>query len=78
MTKSNVFYWAWNEYPAQPDSCNTRERAARLLRAWRRQSRSNANYRNVISVTRLAPHVYRAISSHGGEMGTMYCPGATT
>lgn len=31
-----IFSWAWEHYGAQPDALMTRQRAARLLRAWRR------------------------------------------
>lgn len=37
--KETTFKWAWGDHEAMPDRSMTRERAARLLRAWRRASR---------------------------------------
>lgn len=34
--KQTNFKWAWGDHEATPDRSMTRERAARLLRAWRR------------------------------------------
>ena len=64
------FEWQWNDGPMWPDPIMTRQRAARLLRSWRRSARQPANYKNVISCTRIAPGCYRVISSHD-ETGTM-------
>jgi hypothetical protein len=33
----------WNNYPPQPDPSMTRTRAAKLLRAWRRNARKKSN-----------------------------------
>lgn len=38
MKKESKFLWGWKEYALQPDTSMTRERAAKLLRAWRRSS----------------------------------------
>lgn len=38
MTKETKFMWGWKDYAPQPDPHMTRERAARLLRAWRRSA----------------------------------------
>jgi hypothetical protein len=34
--RSTVFLWGWRDYPRQPDATMTRDRMARLMRAWRR------------------------------------------
>ena len=68
--KTQIFQWAWNQYPATPDPLMTRQRAAILLRAWRRASRASANYRNIIECKRIAPHTYYVVSNHG-EAATM-------
>ncbi len=36
MSKQTNFKWAWGDHEAQIDKLMTRQRAARLLRAWRR------------------------------------------
>jgi hypothetical protein len=55
--KTTVFHSAWNEYEPAIDRLMTRERAAKLLRAWRRNSRKKTN--NPLWVCkRLGPHTY--------------------
>lgn len=39
-----TFTARWRDYPAQPDPTMTRERAARLLKAWRRNARQPSNH----------------------------------
>lgn len=64
------FLWAWGNYPAQADPSMTRQRAARLLWAWRRTSRNKTSMGTYLrTLHRLAPHVYRVTDS--GEVGTM-------
>ena len=72
--KTTEFMWAWNDHAPTPDRLMTRERAARLLRAWRRGTRP-ANYRPVMSVKRLRRGVYR-VTHECGEVGTMFVGGA--
>lgn len=69
--KSTTFYWSWNNYPAQPDKCNTRKRAATLLRAWRAQLRKKSNNPQITNLEILRTHVYKVTSTYG-EIGTMY------
>ena len=69
MKRTN-FHWQLNDGPIWSDPSMTRARASVLLRAWRRQARQPANYKNVTSCERLAPGCYRVVSSHG-EVGTM-------
>ena len=64
------FQWQWNDGPIWSDPSMTRARASVLLRAWRRQARQPANYKNVSHFTRVTRGVYRVASSHG-EVGTM-------
>jgi len=55
--KTTTFYAAWNNHSPQPDPSMTRERAAKLLKAWRRNSRKKTN--NPLWVCkRIAPHQY--------------------
>ena len=41
--KPAAFTAQWNDYPAQPDPSMNRERAARLIRSWRRNARQPSN-----------------------------------
>lgn len=68
--KATKFFWSWNDYAPQPDNM-TRDRAARLLKAWRSQIRKPANYKNVFKLDYLARGIYRVHSTHG-EVGTMF------
>lgn len=68
--KTDVFKWQWGDREPWADPSMTRERAAHLLRVWRRQARQPANYRNVCEIKRVAPGQYRVASTHG-ETGTM-------
>ena len=70
MAKTATFWWGWNDYPAQRDKLMTRDRAAKLLRVWRRQSRTCANYRTVVECKRQSRGVYKIVSQHG-ESGRM-------
>jgi len=55
--KTSIFYGAWNEHTPTLDHTMTRDRAAKLLRAWRRNSRKKTN--NPLWVCkRVAPHTY--------------------
>ena len=69
--KTQTFFWAWNNYPAQPDKCNNRARAAVLLLAWRAQMRRKSNNPQIVKFEILRPHVYRVTSTYG-EAGTMF------
>jgi hypothetical protein len=69
--KTQTFFWAWNNYPAQPDTHNTRKRAAVLLRAWRAQMRKKSNNQQIVKFEILRPHVYKVTSTYG-ETGTMF------
>lgn len=40
--KSTNFKWAWGDHEPQADKTMTRERAARLLKAWRRSKTQGA------------------------------------
>lgn len=71
MHRRTVFLWQWENHPPQPDALMTRARAARLIRAWRRASRSPANYGPTTALRRTAPHTYRAIHRQSGEVGTL-------
>lgn len=55
--KTTIFYSQWNKYKPQFDKTMTRERAAKLLRAWRRNSRKNSNSPKWVC-KRIAPHCY--------------------
>lgn len=67
MTK---FMWAWGHHPAQADPSMTRERAARMLWAWRRTSRRRTSMGSYLrTLERIAPHTYRVTDS--GDIGTM-------
>lgn len=51
--KATKFLWAWGDCEAQPDKSMTRERAAKLLRAWRNAKRQGRREFS-LSVTRNA------------------------
>lgn len=40
--KNTVFFWGWQSYAPALDKTMTRERMARLMRAWRRSSTQGA------------------------------------
>ena len=55
--KTSIFYGAWNDHAPILDNSMTRERAAKLLRAWRRNSRKKTN-KPLWVFKRIAPHHY--------------------
>ena len=55
--KTSQFTAQWNDYPPQPDPSMTRERAARLIRAWRSNARKNSNTGRW-TLKRNAPHSF--------------------
>lgn len=63
--KNSVFFWAWNSKPAQHDRLMTRERMARLMRAWRNQVRKPANSRDIVAFDRIGDNAYFVKSKHG-------------
>lgn len=67
MQKNSSFLWSWNDRPAQPDLLMTRQRAARLLRSWRRGSRLKANGGPTFSLRRNAKGDYSITHLATGE-----------
>ena len=57
MTKNTIFYSQWKEHAPILDKTMTRERAAKLLKAWRSNSRKKTN-RPLWVCKRIAPHTY--------------------
>ena len=55
--KTQIFYSQWKEYRPLLDKTMTRERAAKLLRCWRRNSRKITNCPLWV-FKRVAPHTY--------------------
>lgn len=55
--KKTIFYSQWKDYDPVLDKTMTRERAAKLLRAWRRNSRKRTNSAPWV-FKRIAPHTY--------------------
>lgn len=72
--KAQTFYWAWNDHDRQPDPHMTRQRAAVLLRSWRRLLRQPANNRPLAGLQRLARGHYR-VTHASGESGTIFITG---
>lgn len=71
--KATKFYWSWNDHAAQDDPTMTRQRAARLLMAWRRTSRRKTSHSTIMrSLTRIAPHTYRVEQLDYKETGVMF------
>lgn len=68
---ARTFYWSWNDHDRQPDKHMTRQRAAVLLRSWRRLLRQPANNRPLAGLRRLAPGCYR-VTNTDGESGTIF------
>ena len=69
---STRFFWAWNQYDLLPDKSMTRERAARLLWAWRRTSRKPTSTGLMLrSLRRVSAGVYQVVDLQSGETGTM-------
>lgn len=63
--KKSVFFWAWNLEPAQHDRIMTRDHMAKLMRAWRNQSRKPSNARPIVSFDRIGDNAYFVKSQHG-------------
>ncbi len=63
MKNDTLFFWAWRGYAPQPDTSMTRERAAKLLRSWRR---SRTQGHRDFSLQRVAKGNYR-IAARGYE-----------
>lgn len=55
--KKTTFTARWNDYPAQPDPSMNRDRAARLIRAWRNNARKRTNSQPW-TFRRNGPHSY--------------------
>lgn len=69
---NTLFFWAWNQYDPLPDKSMTRERAARLLWAWRRTSRKPTSMGRMLrSLRRVSAGVYQVVDLQSGEAGTM-------
>lgn len=66
--KQMTFHWGWNGHAPQPDPTMTRQRAANLLRSWRRSARYGGHYSRV-TLTRLGKGQYRVIGR--GEVGLL-------
>lgn len=67
--KKSQFLWGWKDYEPQPDLIMTRERAAKLLRAWRRSRTQGVRD---FSLQRLGKGHYRiAARGYEDEPGTM-------
>ena len=66
------FLWSWNDRTPAPDASMTRERAARLLRAWRRTTRPTSSGSILRELQRCARGVYRVTDCASGETGTMF------
>lgn len=66
--KPMTFQWGWNGAAPQPDPAMSRQRAATLLRSWRRSARYGGPYSRV-ALTRVSKGQYR-VASHG-EVGLM-------
>lgn len=70
MPKATTFQWGWNDYPLQPDPSMTRQRAARLLWAWRRTSRSLTSMGSRLrTLKRQGRSLYRV--TEGNETATL-------
>jgi hypothetical protein len=57
MNKNTIFYSQWKEYSPILDKTMTRERAAKLLKAWRNNSRKKTNSPLWVC-KRIAAHTY--------------------
>lgn len=72
---AKTFLFAWEGYQPQPDPLMTIERANRLIRAWRSQSRAKVNGRPAFTI-KLLRHMdgwreYRVASKYG-ERGSLW------
>jgi len=63
-----MFRWGWGDMPLKRDPAMTRERAAGLLRSWRRNARFNGG--GVVSVKRKGPGIYE-VEDASGMTGTL-------
>lgn len=75
MNKPAAFRWAWNDFDAWADPSMTRDRAARLLRAWRRsETQGRRDFIVWRQVANGAKHYRVTAVRSGGESGTMVIP----
>ena len=72
--KPEIFYWQWDDTPPRPDPHMTRNAAALLLRAWRRNTRRPAGHPEHLLLSMNGPGTYRATVPQGPS-GTMYTKG---
>jgi hypothetical protein len=72
--KHSVFMWAWNNHSLTLDKLMTRQRAAKLLRSWRRASRFEKYSIHRVELTRMGFGEYRIIKA--GESATMKIMGS--
>lgn len=63
--KKSVFFWAWNNNAAVHDQLMTRERMAKLMRAWRNQLRKPSNSRHIVAFDKIGDNAYFVKSDHG-------------
>lgn len=69
MKKESKFLWGWRDYNPLPDPAMTRERAAKLLRSWRR---SRTQGRRDFLLQRIGKGHYRvAACGYEDDPGTM-------
>lgn len=72
-----AFYWQWESMRPQPDPMMTRERAARLLRAWRHATTQGARVFKLKCVRNDGTRAYLVQHVPTGESGGLYIkPGA--
>lgn len=67
-----AFYWQWESMRPQPDPAMTRDRAAKLLRAWRRATTQDARVFNLKCVRDDGTRAYLVQHVPTGERGGLY------
>ncbi len=72
--KDTKFFWQWEEYRPQPDPLMTRQRAARLLRSWRRARTQGRRVFHIscVRIERMRTYLVRHLAT-GERAGLCLC-----
>ncbi len=71
MNKTTTFFWAWQNGQPRRDDNMSRDRAARILSAWRNSTRLSEMSGFEGAFKRAAPHVYQFTDFKTGQSGTL-------
>lgn len=70
--KSATFLWQWDAHDPQPDNLMTRDRAAKLIRAWRKASIQGRRLFELKRERRDGFRVYRVAHTRFDDNGALW------